>query len=287
MLDGKIVAVWAGNLNTGSGAVQDNNGLLEGVTPEAGQLNLEIFAATAQIAAGPRVVSSTMGPVHAVTAVNGMAFNNTFTASDGTPQVAGLHRHLRPPGRPGDLRRQPGHGDVPRRHYTRLRTPVDIPVSSKPTRAWTTALSGRRPSSSSSTTPQSGVGAYSYSIASTIGANGVRDRIRQATAAGVQTSAGNLMDQNANGTQGEVSDNYSDPRPISGNLGQVPYDPLTLPLIVPWAVDHQDDRAGPDGHRRPVRQRRAGPGAQPDGQLDRRDLRPRHAAQHHLRRRCS
>ena len=61
----------------------------------------------------------------------------------------------------------------------------------------------------------------------------MRDRIRQATVAGVQTSAGNLMDQNANGTQGEVSDNYSNPRPISGNPGQAPYDPLTLPLIVP------------------------------------------------------
>ena len=52
------------------------------------------------------------------------------------------------------------------------------------------------------------------------------------------TTAGTLMDQNANGTPGEAAaDIYAVPRPLggvsAGGTLQAPFDPLTLPLIIP------------------------------------------------------
>ena len=77
--------------------------------------------------------------------------------------------------------------------------------------------------------PLEGVGTYSYAIGP-----GVSDRIRTASATGVLTSSGNLMDQNADGQPGELTlDQYATPRPLNGTAFQSPYDPTTLPIIIP------------------------------------------------------
>ena len=46
-------------------------------------------------------------------------------------------------------------------------------------------------------------------------------------------STGNKLDQNANATVGQTSDFYENPRPLGGTAFAAPYDPQTLPLIVP------------------------------------------------------
>ena len=77
--------------------------------------------------------------------------------------------------------------------------------------------------------PLTGVGTYSYAI----GPN-VSDRIRTATLTNTLLSSGNKMDQNADGQPGQVPlDEYATPRPVGGTPFQSPYDPTTLPLIVP------------------------------------------------------
>ena len=77
--------------------------------------------------------------------------------------------------------------------------------------------------------PLEGVGTYSYAIGP-----GVSDRIRTATATGMLISSGNEMDQNADGQPGELTlDQYAAPRPLNGTPFQSPYDPTTLPIIIP------------------------------------------------------
>jgi subtilisin-like proprotein convertase family protein len=74
--DGHVYPVWAGNLNGG-----DDSRLVQ-----------DILSGPATFATGPRVVSSTMGPVHGLTASNGTTtfqFNDQF-APDGTPLVDGF-----------------------------------------------------------------------------------------------------------------------------------------------------------------------------------------------------
>ena len=52
--------------------------------------------------------------------------------------------------------------------------------------------------------------------------------------AGQLASSGNEMDQDANGQPGQLLlDQYATPRPLNGTPFQSPYDPTTLPIIVP------------------------------------------------------
>jgi subtilisin-like proprotein convertase family protein len=76
---GHVYAFWAGNFN--------GNNLLYGKTSvERSKTN--ILMAQVEIAAGPRIVSGTMGPVQSTT-VDGFTFNNTVT-TDGLPLVTGF-----------------------------------------------------------------------------------------------------------------------------------------------------------------------------------------------------
>ena len=56
--------------------------------------------------------------------------------------------------------------------------------------------------------------------------------IQPATLSTTQVS-GNKLDQNANGTAGSPTDFYENPRPLGGTAFTAPYDPQTMPLIVP------------------------------------------------------
>src|SRR5262249_5294332 len=71
--------VWAGNFN--------GNNLLYG-TGSVERSKTDILTAQVEIAAGPRIISGTMGPVQSTT-VDGFTFNNTFTV-DGLPRVNGF-----------------------------------------------------------------------------------------------------------------------------------------------------------------------------------------------------
>src|SRR5262249_9679852 len=68
-LNGHLYPVWSGNLNGGN----------------FGRTQQDILVGPLVTADGPRVVSSTMGPVKAFTA-NGVDYNTTF-AADGTQQL--------------------------------------------------------------------------------------------------------------------------------------------------------------------------------------------------------
>ena len=71
-------------------------------------------------------------------------------------------------------------------------------------------------------------GTYSYAIGP-----GISDRFCTITSTGMVIS-GNEMDQNADGQPGELTlDQYATPRPLNGTAFQSPYDPTTLPIIIP------------------------------------------------------
>lgn len=133
---------------------------------------LTIQTAQATYAAGPRVVSGTMGPV-ASTTVNGFTFNNTFTAADHTPQVDGFTVTF---DRPVDI-----STFTPADVLVRFRdtaTPLTSPGTAIAV-ASIRALDGAFDGSEATTffvgfaTPQSAVGTYSY----TVGPD-VRDKMR-------------------------------------------------------------------------------------------------------------
>ncbi|HWE36768.1 MAG TPA: Ig-like domain-containing protein [Isosphaeraceae bacterium] len=206
--NGQIHAVWSGNLGGG---------------PNANK-TLNILTSTAGIAAGPRVISGTEGPVTSTT-IDGQTFNNTF-ASDGTQQFTGFTVQFDRPvdDNPADAAAF-GVGDVTVLFHSAYSaadvagTPVGVasvtPLDPGPDGATTFFIRLQ--------TPQSGVGTYSYSI----GPN-IIDRIRQP--GGI---LGNPMDQNANGTAGQGNDVFINPAPLNGIAFQAPYDTTTLPIIVP------------------------------------------------------
>jgi hypothetical protein len=82
--------------------------------------------------------------------------------------------------------------------------------------------------------PQAGAGTYSYRVGP-----GVIDLIRDIPGGVRATSlggsiGGNAMDQDADGTPAEGDqDAYAAPRPAGNIPFSFPYDPTTLPLIVP------------------------------------------------------
>jgi subtilisin-like proprotein convertase family protein len=196
---GHVVAAWAGDQNSGTQSIEVGQGT---------------------IAAGPRVISSTMGPVagtgiNTTIAPDGTLLANTFKiqfdrlvdpTSFGKDQV---QVNFRSPSTPAS---SPG-------------TFLDI-VSVTPLDAGPFGASLYQvvfdPAKAKSATG-SYTGTYSYAIGPAI-----NDGIRHADG-----TLGNEMDQNANGTVGEATDAYAAPTPLSGVPFQLPYDPTTLPLIVP------------------------------------------------------
>jgi subtilisin-like proprotein convertase family protein len=233
--DGQVLAAWAGNENDGS---------------------LRILTATTAVAAGPRVLASTEGPVKAETeqTLSGstVTFNNLFTP-DGIQEVNGFvlefDRFVDPQTvTPANIlvtyRDVTTSGSA--KGVTVLVTNVtplfDPDFANLDSNFNTTAAQARFGARRFliSFAPQSGTGTYSYTVLPT-----VSDRIVNP----ITQAAGNLMDQNGNGTQGEtpstalgpkptLGDAYAIPRPVPpmtafGTGFQPPYDPETLPLIVP------------------------------------------------------
>jgi subtilisin-like proprotein convertase family protein len=160
--NGRVYPAWAGN----------NNGGADGAR------RLDIFTAAVAVAAGPRVVGSTMGPV----GEPGDALNVT-RAADGTPQVSNVLVGFDRPIDPATF----SAADV-RLVY---RNPAGVTTDLTATAGITvTPVPGPGPNNNGrfgfttfnvGFTPQSGVGTYSYSI----GPN-VSDRIR-ATVLGLGT----------------------------------------------------------------------------------------------------
>ena len=206
---GVIYPAWSSNENGGDNSGGNNNANVD---------KLDIRIARMVTAAGPRVVSSTMGPV---TASNGTLFN-TFN-SIGTRQVDGFVVNFDRAVDPNtfttaDVRVNYGNPYLPND------PPTSIAVNS------VTALSST--SFLVRFAAQGSPGTYSYSVGP-----GINDRIRRFN--GSTLISGNAMDQNANGTTADDDgilgnpNTYATPRSTTGDPFRAPYDTTTLPLIVP------------------------------------------------------
>ena len=263
---GHVYAAWSGDESGG--------------TNESMRLN--ILIAPMVIAAGPRVVSSTMGVATPltipVTTPGGPTMINTRDPVTGIPQFDGFFvtfdRYVNPatftaseivisylaPGASSTVEYGTGPNMIP---LTNLQIiPQDAPSSPVGVKSFLVTFS-----------PLEGVGTYSYAIGP-----GVSDRIRTATATGVLISSGNEMDQNADGQPGELTlDQYAAPRPLNGTPFQSPYDPTTLPIIVPGPSIIST--AALDANGNPIPQQTDGENLALDTDGHRRpgDLRPRHA----------
>jgi subtilisin-like proprotein convertase family protein len=178
---GKFTAVWSGSAKTGNGDLTGGS----------------IIAGSVQVAAGPRIISQSMGPVTtgSISSIT-VDFDRPIEASTFT--TADVTVTFRAPGLPIT---DPG---------------VNVPLASI-TAAGGTAFN------INFATPQTKTGTYSYTIGS-----GITDRVRQAGGA-----SGNLIDQNANGAAGAGGDVLF----IDGRTIPDPFKPslqiLTQPLIIP------------------------------------------------------
>ena len=227
---GRLYPAWSGN----------ENGGIDGAA------RLDIRVASVLTTAGPRVLSSTMGPVRQETVhdLGGapIDFNNLFDAT-GAPIADGFVVEF---DRPIDANSF-DKSDV-KISYRNVATSgfaagVDVPpLSVLP------LLEGNTPQGPTKFlvrfTPSSATGTYSYSVGPF-----VTDRIRSVV--GTTVIAGNAMDQNANGSAGEdpaagpiigtaPGDVYAAPTPAPkssttffGAEFTPPYDRTTQPLIVP------------------------------------------------------
>ncbi len=192
--NGKLTAYWAGNQNLDKGVA--------------------ILSARSTTGAGPRIVSSDMGPVG-----NSSGFNGLL--ADGTPRLDGFRITFDRPVDPTTLT----DADV----IVQFRSPT-TPLTSPATNIPVAAGAAIALNAANTTffvpfqTPQTAVGTYSYAV----GPN-ILDKHR------TPTTLGNSMDQNADGTQsvGFGVDTYSTPRSTSGSPFSVPYATDTLPIIIP------------------------------------------------------
>ena len=222
VLNGRVYPIWSGNLDGGI-----NNGDTRILS------RLDVFVGQATIPAGPRVIASTMGEVHEFT-IDGVTFNNTF-APDGTRLatafVVEFDRHVDPSSfGPEDVRVVFRKSNVP------ANLPgVDLPVASvqplNSDRFGATRFLVRFDPTEALVQTGTYVGTYSYSV----GPN-IRDRIRVAVPIGNRLAVGAWMDQDFNALVAEFpNDIYRTPAPVTAtqSLFQPPYDPTTLPLIVP------------------------------------------------------
>ncbi len=199
--NGHVYPAWASNFNQ----ITNN-----------GQATLDIRVANVAITAGPRIISSTMGPV----GEPDDTLNNT-RAADGTPQASSFIVTFDRPVDPSTF--LPGNVTVTYRSVTTSGTSpgINVPVTS------VTPLDNGSLGATQflvQFVPQSGTGTYSYAISPN-----VSDRIRTEKKVGDPIQLGNAMDQNADGNPGQGSDVYATPKPN----GSVSFDQNTLPLIVP------------------------------------------------------
>ena len=209
--DGKVYPIWASNINGGTD----------------GKRTLHVTVATATIAAGPRIVASTMGPV----SQSGDTLNPP--TAGGTPEFSTIQVTFDRAIDPSTFTN--GAVTVSFQDTNANDPPVNISVSSV-----TPVLSSAVDNPSGTligytvfnihVPTQTKVGTYSYAIAPVI-----KDRVRTASNVGGTTlSTGNLMDQNANGTGGEnPGDIYAIPTPLNGTPFQAPYNQNTLPISIP------------------------------------------------------
>jgi large repetitive protein len=247
---GKIVALWSGNryqdlVHTGTNGLPD----------DLNNPNLDIWSGTASISAGPRIINADMGPIDdSKKTINGIVYNNTFapttSGNAGTRRLDGILVTFDRPVDISSFTKAQVHigfldpnGTTPT-DVSSLVTSV-VPANAGPfgprgvgfaagTQILATQFLIRL-------TPNGSPGAYSYSVGPI-----VRDDIRQA--ADLQTAAhgaqGNLMDQDSKGQDltdrsgtPDPADAFYAPNPVNptvGGLGsQAPYDPATLPLIIP------------------------------------------------------
>jgi subtilisin-like proprotein convertase family protein/photosystem II stability/assembly factor-like uncharacterized protein len=240
-INGKIFAVWPGNLNGGRDPDPNNS-----ANQDTWQRQV-IFLGTATFQAGPSIVNSTMGPAQAVN-VSGFEFNNTFNAQ-GLPLVDGFAVVF-------DRRVDPGtfttaSVQVKYRSSDPLASFVDIPVDQ--VIPLNTNFFGATSFFIHFTNPQISTGTYSYVILPNI-----RDRMRKPAGtlgtSGCPTASfvlGNCMDQNINSVVGEPStgvtggDSYAAPTPRNnGPNFLAPYDSDTLPIIVPGPYIAKTNVAG-------------------------------------------
>jgi subtilisin-like proprotein convertase family protein len=234
---GHIVAFWSGN------HYQDN--------VDINDSKLDIWSGTASIAAGPRIVSADEGPIDAPKSTgNGIVYDNGFapmaSGNAGTRQLTGI---LVTFDRPIDVA---GFTKAAVRIEFRDTngTAMDVSnlVTGNPTPVDAGSFGPRHVGSGVlatqfliHVTPDASPGTYSYSVGPLL-----RDDIRQApdlkTAA--KGAAGNFMDQDSKGQDATDRSGTPDPHdafyapnptdPTVGGLGfQAPYDPATLPLIIP------------------------------------------------------
>jgi subtilisin-like proprotein convertase family protein len=199
-VDGHLVALWASNQNSAN--------------------QLSIFEAVAGYAAGPRIISSTQGPVA------GSSLNNTF-AADGQQLADRFEVLFDRPVDPNSF--SMGDVTVQFRSPTMPLTVAGIPltvlsVSPEDSNAFgATRFLIKFDPTAALTQGGTYTGTYSYAVGPL-----VNDRIRSAP-----NGIGNSMDQNANGTPAEPNvDQYSAPGTKNGVPFQLPYTPDTLPLIV-------------------------------------------------------
>jgi hypothetical protein len=212
---GHVYAAWAGDQG---GGLNDGN-------------RLNVLIAPMRIAAGPRVISSTMGvatPLTIPVPPPGGPFTfNTPDPVTGVPEFNGFLVQFDRPIDPSTFTPAtiqvsylaPGATAATLVNLTNVSIlPQDKPISLLGVKNFLVTFS-----------PLEGVGTYSYAIGP-----GVSDRIRTASLAGVLVSSGNKMDQNADGQPGQLTlDQYATPRPLNGTPFQSPYDPTTLPIIIP------------------------------------------------------
>ncbi len=254
LVGGHLYQAYAGNDNWGTSTFQP--------------LNTRVTSAV--IASGPRVVTSTMGPItpsvapgtstptlgQTVHALDGtpVSYNNTRAVgvpgvADGTALVNGFVVQFDRPIDPGSL--SAANISVTYRSVTTsgFAAGVNVPIASGPG-AIIPLLEGNTAQGPTRfliffATPQGKTGTYSYEVGPSI-----TDRIRSVTSTGTIVS-GNQMDQNSDGTTGEdprsspflgtsPGDIYADPTPtplspttFSGTVFAPPFDRTTQPLIVP------------------------------------------------------
>jgi subtilisin-like proprotein convertase family protein len=237
---GHIVALWTGN------HYQDN------LPADLNDPKLDIWSGTALIASGPRVISADMGPIDEQRLANGVVYDNSFapTASGnaGTRQLTGILvtfdrpvaiSSFTPPQVRIEYRDDNGNAT----NVTNLVTSV-IPVDQGPYGpAGVGFLANGKQILATEflvrLTGDGSPGTYSYSIGPAI-----IDDIRQAPDlhnTAVKGAPGNPMDQDSDGQATNAipdpHDAFYAPNPVNPNVGslgfQAPYDPTTLPLIIP------------------------------------------------------
>jgi hypothetical protein len=269
--DGHIYSVWSGNRNGGRGGgallhILGSQTLIS--VPTDADLTATALIGGAVVAAGPRIIDSTMGPVQAITVAN-QVFNDG-TTPEGLPLLQGFAVVF---DRPIDVTTftDPRLVEVRYRNTDPQGTYVNIPVSEiRPL----DLDNGTNPDLPPQTgmrattffiffeTPQTATGTYSYTVYPSrpdLGIGPIRDNFRNPD----MVTTGNAMDQNANGLTNEIpntnsgGDAYSVPTPLptvpkgppilatvggddyyvtqpvrNGPVFEAPFSQDTLPLVI-------------------------------------------------------